>query len=147
VRTLALIAVVGLVACASEVDVAELPSIADYRSWHHFTVAGPVPGHGDTFRTIYVNDRAREPKAGLYKRGSVIVKEIADRAGGGPGALRYTAVMRKLDDDDDDNDHPTHQGWLFTSFSGSGGERQQDLCWQTCHKAAPFDGTWFDYGE
>jgi hypothetical protein len=149
-RTLACAALVLLAGCGTEIDTTDLPSIQGYKDWKLVLVySNQVPGHPDSYRTLYVNDVARSnPRHGRYPIGSVIVKEVNELekdSSGTPmaGASRYVAVMRKVGDRDD---VPVNDGWLFTSFEGTGGETQYDLCWQTCHKAAPFDGTWSQYG-
>jgi hypothetical protein len=131
--------------CGSEIDPAGLPSIEGYAAWPSFTVDTDIPGHPESVRVIHVNEVARAyPHGGRYPIGSVIVKDIFERSrDGGRGALRYVAVMRKLGDG---STLPTDEGWLFTDLR-DGREVQKDLCWQTCHKAGPHDGAWFDYGE
>jgi hypothetical protein len=133
--------------CGTEIDPAGLPSIEGYESWHKVEVSGFVPGHGDTVRLIFVNDRARTyPHAGRYAVGTVIVKEVRERtAGGGPGALMHLNIMRKLTDDEPAA-VPVDRGWVFTDRRG-GKEVQKDSCWQQCHRQGPFDYAWFDYGE
>lgn len=134
-----------LCGCGTEIDPAGLPSIELYQSWGLFIEQdNPIPGHPDSVRSIYVNPVGRDyPHGGRYPLGTVIVKEIWEREGPGQkGALRYLGIMRKVGDD---AGVPTNEGWLFTEKSG-GTETQKDLCWTTCHKAGPWDGTWFDYG-
>jgi hypothetical protein len=144
-RTVSLALLLG--ACGNDLDRADLPSIEGYEEWPPKLVfTGDIPGHPDSHRTIHVNDLARSnPHGGRYPIGSVIVKDVNELNGGERGALRYVAVMRKVGDRDD---VPTNEGWLFTSFRDASAttETQQELCWRTCHKAAPFDGTWVRYG-
>ena len=145
-RLLALVA--GLVGCAPVVDVAELPSIEGYNTWYSVEFGGPVPGHGDSVRPVFVNDVARTyPHGGRYAVGSVVVKEVRERnADNSAGALRYIAVMRKVGDTP--VSAPVDDGWVFTQLSGPGAaERSPSSCWSTCHRHAPVDGAWYDYGE
>jgi hypothetical protein len=141
------LALLLLAACAPEIDPnADTGlSIHGYRTWHStLALTGEIPGHGDTLRRIYVNDVALGyPHGGRYPIGTVIVKRIMNE----DESLKYTAVMRKVGDG---TDLPTDDGWLFTFFTGDrdeGTETQSDGCWQSCHKAGPWDGAWFDYGE
>jgi hypothetical protein len=144
-RAAQLLVGLAVAACGTEIDPAGLPSIDGYPAWGLFDeVETDIPGHPDSIRSIYVNDVGRDyPHGGRYPLGTAIVKEIWERqAPGQKGALRYVAIMRKVGDD---ADVPTHEGWLFTDLR-DGTEVQKDLCWRTCHKAAPWDGAWFDYG-
>jgi hypothetical protein len=136
---------VALAACGTEIDPAGLPSIEGYTAWPHFEQANDIPGHPESVRVIYKNEVAASyPHGGRYPIGTVILKEIFDRNDdGSKGGLRYIAVMRKLGDD---SDQPTNEGWLFTYKDGDS-ETQLDLCWHTCHRAGPYDGAWFDYGD
>ncbi len=147
-RALSFFVLAGAAGCVGqEIDPTLLPTVDDYRTWGApIVVVGDIPGHPSSHRSIYRNDIARAyPHGGRYPIGSVIVKEVADLGpGDSAGEARYTAIMRKLGDD---TGLPTDDGWLFTSRRGDGPETQYDLCWQTCHKAGPRDGTWFDYGE
>lgn len=128
----------GLVACAEIVDA---PELGDYTAWHRVDTYGDVPGHGDSYRVIYVNDIARTQ--GTTARDSVIVKEIRDNNDGAPGDLRYLAIMRKLTAGPSPADEG---GWLFTQTDTPGGpEEHLDLCWARCHAQAPFAGVWLDY--
>ncbi len=135
--------------------------LADYTSWNRIDVVGEVPGHGDSYRVIYVNDTATEveinPVATVYASGSVIVKEIRDRDGDQPGPIRYFGVMRNLlfvDAPDGSELYVStpvlgDHGWLFTYIGGDdigAGEEFRASCWESCHVAAPFDGTFYDYG-
>jgi hypothetical protein len=116
----------------------------DYTQWYRLDTYGSVPGHGDSYRVIYVNAAARMQE-GLRSPGAVLVKEIRDNLAGQPGDLRYVAIMRKLRDGYSPEDEG---GWLFTQADAPGGaETHLDLCWNRCHVQAPFAGAWFDYAE
>ena len=153
-RVLLGLTALGLVACADTVDVSRLPSIEGYASWPSYGHHGAIPGHGESYRTIFVNPVGRGyPGHGRYPLGTVLVKEIADdvtMTQGGQvihvaGDLRYLGVMRKIGDDSGEE---THNGWLFTYIGSRGGEESVGQgCWSTCHRAAPLDGTWGRYGE
>ena len=129
------------------VDTSGLAALDGYTEWDRFDTQGPVPGHGDTYRVIYINEPARAyGHAGIYPEGSVVVKEIRDNDGGSPGDLRYIAIMRKLREAPTDAE--LHGGWLFTMASELGAEETYDAsCWGRCHAQAPVDGAWFDYGR
>ena len=133
----------ALAACAVPVDPEPL---GDYTTWKRQDVRGPAPGHGDTYRVIYVNPIAADPAASLtggYPDGAIIVKEIRDDRDGTPGDLRYLAIMRQLQSEPD---HADEAGWLFTQASTPGGdESYRSLCWARCHVAAPYRGAWYDY--
>lgn len=147
----------ALAGCLEEVDPAGLPSIDGYRTWWSAPpLVGFIPGHGESYRVIYVNDVARTyPHAGRYPIGSVIVKEIHDVAGDdGQGELRYLAIMRKVGEPGElgalDVDAPVDRGWVFTEKRGTGAdvpERHRGSCWSACHRQAAYDGVWLDYGE
>jgi hypothetical protein len=136
---------------AQEIDPAFLPdevSIEGYTDWHRVgPLLGPAPGHGDSYRLLYVNDTARGyTGGGLYPANSVVVKEIYALDGeAGQGAFRYTAIMRRIDEEDLPG-APIMDGWLFTDLR-DGVETQLDLCWDSCHRQAPYAGAWFDYGR
>jgi hypothetical protein len=142
-------------ACGETVDPAGLPSIEGYETWTEWDFTYPIPGHGDSYRKIFINPVARSyPHGGRYPLGSVLVKEIYDKtADGMPGDLRYIAVMRKVEDpydfveDGPEVDAPVEGGWVFTQIKGGTTETHLDLCWGQCHKQAPYDGAWFDYGQ
>ena len=142
----AFIAVMLLGACGESVDTAGLPSVANYDTWYRVDVTGPAPGHGDTYRIIYVNDVGRDYVGGRYAPGTVLVKEIrALTDGGGPGDISYLAIMRKLEPG---ADLPVDRGWLFTRAEAPGrDETRDDFCWGACHAQAPIDSTWYDYGR
>ena len=136
-------------ACAAET--ADVPAVGDYRQWKQIDTYGHAPGHGDTYRIIYVNDIAEKynmpppphPEFG-YAEGAVFVKEVYNReSDGGPGSLRVIELMRRIGSSTGDQ-----IGWVFTAASTSGGpETVQDFCWRRCHLSAPFDGAWFDYSK
>lgn len=147
-RFLLIAAASTLGACSTAVDSAELEPLTGYTEWHRIDSTGPVPGHGDTYRIIYVNDIARTySHAGPYPIGSIVVKEIRDLADdGSPGDLRYLGVMRKLDQAPSGVE--LEGGWLFTMADELGDtEVQPSSCWGPCHIQAPIDGAWFDYGR
>lgn len=134
----AVAAVAVVAACAEQVSP---PPLGDYTTWHRVDTYGPAPGHGDSYRIIYVNDIART--AGPTELDATLVKEIRDDDGGTPGALRYVAIMRKLRAGPSPEDEG---GWLFTYAESPGGaEYRSDLCWSRCHAQAPFAGVWLDY--
>jgi len=146
--TLPLLALLAAAGCGEAVDTTGLPPVVGYDQWYRLDVTGDVPGHGDTYRIIFVNDVGRAyPHAGKYRPGTVLVKEIHDLDGDQPGALRYVAIMRKLAEDQQAG-LPVDDGWLFTSSDAPlGDETSFDYCWQRCHRAAPYAGAWYDYGE
>jgi hypothetical protein len=130
--------VLGLTACA---DAVSPPPLGDYTTWHRVDTYGVAPGHGDTYRIIYVNDVVRT--AGPLEADAVLVKEIHDNDGGTAGALRYVAIMRKLRAGPSPDDEG---GWLFSKSATPGGaETHSALCWNRCHAQAPFAGVWLDY--
>jgi hypothetical protein len=132
-------------ACAVPVDPEPL---GDYTTWKRLDVRGPAPGHGDTYRVIYVNPIAADPAASLtggYPDGAIVVKEIRDDVAGAPGDLRYLAIMRQLQSDPE---HADEGGWLFTQATKPGAdESYRSLCWARCHVAAPYRGAWYDYRQ
>lgn len=133
--------------CFSEVDVSGLEPIDDYRDWDRTDTVGEAPGHGDSYRVIYVNDIARTfTGVGLYPTGTVFIKEIRDDDDGQPGALRYIALMRKLEEAPEGGE--LDEGWLFT-YKGDEAdvETHRDRCWSTCHQNAPFDGAFFNWSN
>ena len=135
-------------ACSEEVHPEFLSvSIEGYAEWDKVEpLLGPVPGHGDTYRVMYRNDTARSyTGAGTYPLGSAIVKEIYGLSGeSGKGALRYKAVMRRMDAEANP-ELPIDGGWLFTQINEGTEEFQRDLCWDSCHRAAPYVGAFFDH--
>ena len=138
-------------ACSEDVDPESLSvSILDYETWDKMEpLLGPVPGHGESYRLVYRNELARSyTGAGEYPLGSAVVKEIYALGGQGePGKLRYKAVMRRMDSGADENQGlPITGGWLFTQIDSGTEEFQRDLCWDSCHKSAPFLGAFLDHG-
>jgi hypothetical protein len=150
-RALYPLVALALAACGETVDTAGLPSVDGYSDWHRIDVTGPAPGHGDTYRIIYVNEVGRGyAHAGQYPAGTVIVKEIHALTGAGEaGDLDYIAIMRKIPDDAPEaTGLPLDDDWLFTYASEPGGdETRYDFCWAKCHVQGPVDGAWFDYGR
>ena len=147
-------ALVLAAACGEAIDkdkVNGMYPIDGYETWWKLEVYGPVPGHGDTYRIIYVNDVGRAyPHGGRYAVGTVIVKEIRDlMEPAAPGDLRYRAIMRKVGEDAEDVGAPVDGGWIFSDLRGDdvgGDEKYFDLCWEQCHVQGRWDGAWFDYG-
>lgn len=145
------VAALAMLGACGEIDTTALAPIDDYQTWRQFPPqVGAVDGHGSSYREIFVNDVASEyAHAGRYRDGAVLVKRIhALGPGNSKGPLSYVAIMRKLDEPPDDL--PTDGGWLFTKVDGEvgvAGERHFSLCWNTCHRQAPWDGVYFDYGE
>lgn len=149
-RSTTVAAALALAACGSPLDTDGLAPIADYPDWHRVDVTGEVGGHGDTYRIMYVNDTARDwGGAGPYPPGSVVVKEVHELDGdGGPGALSYVAIARKLEAAPDGA--ALHGGWLW-SLAGDRDdvgtdESESESCWTSCHAAAPADGLFHDFG-
>jgi hypothetical protein len=134
-----LLVIAALAACTEVVDV-EPPG--DYTTWTRIDTWGSTPGHGDTYRIIYVNDMG---KADPPPIGTILVKEVYDRAPGStpaPGALRVIELGRRTGED------PDQQGWLFTATGEPNGEETVGtFCWRRCHQAAPYTGAWFDYSK
>jgi hypothetical protein len=129
-------------ACGDPVP-ADLESIAGYTSWKKVETSGPAPGHGDTYRIIYANDTSQFFN-GQYPVGTVLVKEVYDRDGDGPGALRYVALMRQAGT----TEIPDEGGWLFTSADVPfADETHFSYCWNRCHVQAPYAGAWLDYSK
>jgi hypothetical protein len=134
---------------SEDIDLAKVEvSIADYGAWSSRVLLGPVPAHGDTYRVVYANQVATGyTGGGLYPPGTALVKEIYQLAGDDQqGPLSYIAVMRRIDDDAAP-DLPIMGGWLLTERFADGSETQFDLCWDGCHRQAPYAGVWFDYGR
>ena len=130
----------ALAACT---DAVTPPPLGDYTTWYRVDTYGPAPGHGDSYRVIYVNDIART--AGPLEDGAALVKEIRADAGGTAGALRYVAIMRKVTAGPAPEDEG---GWLFTTTATPGGaETHSALCWHRCHRQAPLAGVWLDYTQ
>tara|TARA_R110002096_G_scaffold408075_1_gene606965 strand:+ start:72594 stop:73061 length:468 start_codon:yes stop_codon:yes gene_type:complete len=135
-------------ACSEDIQPELLSvSIEGYESWDKVEpLLGPVPGHGDTYRIMYRNELARSyTGAGDYPIGAAIVKEIYTLSGeDGKGKLSYKAVMRRMDPEDNPG-VPIDGGWLFTQIDSGTDEFQRDLCWSSCHRAAPYVGAFFDH--
>jgi hypothetical protein len=148
---------VALAACTAE-DVSPEP-LGDYRSWKRIDTYGEIPGHGDSYRIIYVNDVALSYAGGAYPEGSIVVKEVRHRRAEGttsaPGDLRYVAVMRRLGPAP--RGLEDEAGWLFTQIQSprddgtagnrDGEEEYRSLCWNRCHVASPYAGAFLDYGK
>lgn len=137
-------AIFAVAACTEPVDPEPL---GDYTTWKRIDVTGRAPGHADSYRIIYVNDRAADPSWDLYlgyQEDSIVVKEIRANDGGQPGALSYVAIMRRLGGIDASLED--QGGWLFSESAEPGGaETHADFCWNRCHVAAPYNGAWYDY--
>lgn len=136
----------GALGCGNDVDTAGLAPIAGYETWPNFPVLEAAPGHGDTYRILYANETARTyPHTGRYAVGTVLVKEIYEKAeNGGRGPLSYRAIMRKVGDSAPAG-VPVEDGWLYTDLR-DGKEAHKSSC-VGCHRQAPFDGAFFDYGQ
>jgi Cytochrome P460 len=143
---------VGTAGCLGPVVEPE-PVPDDYTDWYRVDSVGEVPGHGDSYRIIYVNDVGTEfDGEGFYDPGTVIVKEIRERNGDEAGDINYIGIMRKLvgaPDGGDLHGYDPAAGWLFTYLADDIGsdEHNPSFCWEDCHRAAPIDGTFFDYGQ
>lgn len=136
---LAALGLLALTACTESISPEPL---GDYTAWAHIDTYGPAPGHGDTYRRIYVNDMAR---LGTKEVGAILVKEVYDKVGDMPGDLRVVEIMRKVRGGYAAADEG---GWLFSAASTPGGaETHTDTCWNRCHVSAPFAGNWFDYTQ
>jgi hypothetical protein len=147
----ALVVAAALAACGETYDGGG--DIDGYWNWNgrtpYITTHGDTPGHGDTIRLIYVNEKAREFRGGKYEVGSIVVKEVRERkVNGGAGRLEVLEVMRRIGTDDVLYD-TEGGGWLFTAAPEPGGPEtiKTDFCWRRCHVNAPFAGAWFDYGQ
>ncbi|MBK9035698.1 MAG: hypothetical protein IPL61_31355 [Myxococcales bacterium] len=139
-RAIAAALALTVAACAEDVSP---PPLGDYTTWYRVDTYGDAPGHGASYRVIYVNDVART--SGPIEADAVLVKEIRDDDGGRPGALRYVAIMRKLRAGPDPADEG---GWLFTKAATPGGaETHSAACWNRCHAQAPLAGVWLDYTQ
>jgi hypothetical protein len=137
----ALFAVVAVVAACTGAESVTPEPLGDYTTWDTIETYGPAPGHGDTYRIIYINDIAR--RMGTATVGATLVKEVRDNDGGAPGELRVIEIMRKVRGGIAVEDEG---GWLFTATDAPGGaETHTDTCWNRCHVAAPNNGVWFDY--
>ena len=128
-------------ACAAEP--ADVPALGDYTAWKRIDTYGPTPGHGDTYRVMYVNDVATTYAGAGYPDGTVLVKEVYDRTDAGPGALQVIEISRRLGAPVGDQN-----GWVFTAAYAVGGEETvKDFCWRRCHLASPYEGAWFDFSQ
>jgi hypothetical protein len=135
--------VVALASAACGEPVEDAAPLGDYTTWHRVDTYGDIPAHKDTYRIIYVNDIAR--MMGTTTKDAVLVKEVHDRDGDAPGALRYIAIMRKLRAGPDPADEG---GWLFSQADEpNGDEVHHDSCWARCHVQAPLAGVWLDYTQ
>jgi hypothetical protein len=137
-----------LAACgAEEVDPAGLPSIDGYGEWSAWDFHGPLSGHGESWRAVFVNrEGISYTGVGRYPIGTVIVKEVRElRDGPAAGGLYYTAIMRKVGENAG-VDAPVDGGWIFTQLK-DGSETHLSTCWSSCHRQAPLDGTFYDYGR
>ena len=138
-----------LIACGEAIDPDSLPvSIEGYEDWERIEpLLGPVGGHADTYRIMYRNEVAKGyTGAGEYPLGTAIVKEIYELDGDdGKGAFLYAAVMRRIDGEEHPG-LPLNGGWLFTQIKDGDDEIQNDSCWESCHRAAPYLGAFFDHG-
>ena len=145
-RWLGLLLGLCTIGCGTDVDVTGLPSIVGYESWPNFPVTEPAPAHGDTYRVLYANPVARAyPRSGRYAPGAVLVKEIFEKSDDGTrGKLIYRAIMRKVGAEAAAR-VPAEDGWLYTDLR-DGEESHRSSC-APCHRQAPFDGTWYDYGS
>lgn len=153
-----LLPLLALLAGACTEDVTA-PPLGDYRSWKRIDTWGELPGHGDSYRIIYVNDVALGYAGGAYPEGSVVVKEVRRRGEpevahpdrSTPGDLSYIAVMRRLGPAP--RGLEDEAGWLFSQIrepadDGTGGDEvYRSLCWNRCHVAAPYAGAFLDYGK
>ncbi len=128
------------------VETVSTEPLGDYTTWKRIDVQGSAPGHGDTYRVIYVNDIAAtaDSLSPTYPLGSTIVKEIRDNNEGTPGDLQYIAVMRQTRLPD--TALVDEGGWLFTEAdSADEPEHSPSFCWSRCHVAAPYNGAFLDY--
>jgi hypothetical protein len=142
------LSIVLLSACATEVDTENLPSLAGYANWPSFEVRGDIPAHEDTIRVIYANEEAGSwSGAGEYPEGTVILKEVFNRSGEERADLSYIAVMRKLREEDRPSGAELQGGWMFTILDDiTSPEANNLLCYESCHRAAPHDGSFFNLG-
>ena len=135
-----LVALVLLAGCTEPVP-ADVEPVGDYTAWDKVETYGPAPGHGDSYRIIYINDIAR--RMGTSTLGAILVKEVRDNVDNTPGDLRVIEIMRKVRGGISTEDEG---GWLFSATDTPGGaETHTDTCWNRCHVQAPLAGVWFDY--
>jgi hypothetical protein len=143
-RAVVALAVV-VAACGTSVDPAGLPSIDGYKTWAVLERDGDVPGHGATFRLIYVNPIGRGyPHGGSIPIGAVAVKEVY-------GDMSHTDLhaieIQRYVGDDANVDAPVDGGWVFTSKNtADDGETYHGTCW-ACHRQAPYAGAFVDLAE
>jgi hypothetical protein len=140
-----LVVLAAIAGCTS--DPLDIEPVGDYSGWKQFATWGQTPGHGDTYRIIYANPAAEtfdRVNVGEYPVDSVVVKEVYERIGNGPGALQIVEIMRRAND----KAYEGSGGWLFSDAeTPSGPETEKTFCWRRCHQAAPFAGAWFDYSK
>lgn len=141
-----IVLVLLLVGCAEDLrsDVTPFREL-DYKGWKQTQVEGDAPGHAG-YRTIYVNDIARDPMQGFYigyPEGSILIKEVYNDAA--RTDLRHVAVMRRIGVVE--KAYENEGGWYFTEAKGDGPEQSYDFCYPRCHVAAPYNGAWFDYRD
>ena len=147
----------GLAALAACGDPVDPPPLGDYTAWDSFVFSGPAPGHGDTYRVVYVNPLARcgldacppgTPVADpyiTYPEGATLVKEVYDHEG---GALHELVIMRRLVGSGVPAALTEEGGWLFSATDAPGGDEvHHDLCWARCHSSAPYNGVFYDYRQ
>lgn len=136
---------VAIALCACGGATLDVDALGDYTAWKRIDTRGPTPGHGDTYRIIYVNDVAREP-GGQRSVGAILVKEVYDNVNDQPGPLQAIEVMRRVGPvSASANDQG---GWLFSGATTPGGaETEKTTCWRRCHVQAPFAGAWMDYSR
>jgi len=141
---LAVVLTLGLAGCG---EVVTIEPLVEYQGWFNVQTRGDAPGHEDSVRIIYADPIARTyVGTGQYPLGSVLVKEVHEPNGDQPGALRYVAIMRRLDVAPPGG--TLDGGWLFTEAETSGGEETNyALCWARCHVSAPYHGAWIDYAK
>lgn len=147
----------ALVGCGQPVIVdVDKSELDDYQDWYRVDVTGEVGGHGDSYRIVFANPEALSRTDGAWNTGTIIVKEIRDRDGDGPGDLRYIGIMRLLDNGDTPDGAELHNiikeksdGWLFTYLDVDidSDEEYRESCWNDCHVASPYAGAFLDYTD
>lgn len=137
--------VIAIALCACGGGTLELDPLGNYTAWKRIDTRGFTPGHGDTYRIIYVNDLASQV-GGQRSVGAILVKEVYDSVDDQPGARQAIEIMRRV--------RPVSAasgdqgGWLFTGATTPGGaETEKTTCWRRCHVQAPFAGAWMDYSR